>query len=420
VGVFTNDPAAVSPRPTVNEMLDASHRGDFGFDAIVPEMEYGSSVEFVVVTSPLPRAVSFPVMIVYPPGPNGEQHVPQQETLYLPIGPTAYPVYRFDVAASDWVVDRWVAVINKIRVLARTAIGNEWVDEAPGYEPADYDLPPQQAERLLVAFQGTWSMSVDDPRHNGRWRNWKGGDVHDPGWLTLGTTNANCRPWHRYGQGLPIVHRNAPMQRAGEIGYVATTDAWESVCLADDRFVRVATNLNAVFTCGSVLDWFTARSEAGPARNLVHYGTPWTNVAEAVLADIPFGWGTNLLHADAQGLAWLTTCLFDSREALLRRQGITPSTRGEMALGFGLIDAYRDGPVGWPGSGSIGMDLKEDLIRGLAERVSFRQNMYFVVLAAQSLTPAGRVAADQRAVATVARDAFTGRWHLLNWRWLTE
>jgi hypothetical protein len=47
------------------------------------------------------------------------------------------------------------------------------------------------------------------------------------------------------------------------------------------------------------------------------------------------------------------------------------------------------------------------------------------VIAAQTLSPASTpsrpvVLADQRAAVTVIRDAFTGRWTIHDWRWLTE
>ena len=70
-------------------------------------------------------------------------------------------------------------------------------------------------------------------------------------------------------------------------------------------------------------------------------------------------------------------------------------------------------------------DWIEDAVCPLPDRVSFRQNIFVIVIAAQTLSPASTpsrpvVLADQRAAVTVIRDAFTGRWTIHDWRWLTE
>ena len=70
-------------------------------------------------------------------------------------------------------------------------------------------------------------------------------------------------------------------------------------------------------------------------------------------------------------------------------------------------------------------DWIEDAVRHLPDYVSFRQNIFVIVIAAQTLSPASTpsrpvVLADQRAAVTVIRDAFTGRWTIHDWRWLTE
>jgi hypothetical protein len=61
-----------------------------------------------------------------------------------------------------------------------------------------------------------------------------------------------------------------------------------------------------------------------------------------------------------------------------------------------------------------------DILAGIADRVSFRQNTFLVIVCGQRLSPLGRVLADQRAAITVVRDAFTGRWVVDHAVWLTE
>lgn len=423
VGVFTNDPAAT--RPTIDAMLDADTRGDFGYARPIDAMAYGTATEFAVVSNNLPdEAIAFPVTIVYPAGPFGAPPA-RIETAYLPIGPASYPVYTRISDDPDVVETAWIHLTNEVRVLARVQLNGQWVDEATGYDPADYDRPETPESRILPVFRRTWSLSIDDPRRNGRPSAWRRDSVDAPGWLTLGTTNANCNPWQtRYSQGLPLVHFNGPLRTAGDIGFIAntTTSVWESICLADDRNMRLDADLNAIFVRGSVLDFFTTRATNAPVRNRMHYGSPWTNVVRAVMADVTFGWTAPVLD-------WMTASYLNSRHAVqvytndFIHGGITPTTLGEMAFGLGLSDLYADGPdeLSWePSRGSVGDDIKEEMIRGLAERISFRQNLFVIVVTGQTLTPAGRVAADQRAVVTVAADAFSGQWHVLNWHWLTE
>ena len=70
-------------------------------------------------------------------------------------------------------------------------------------------------------------------------------------------------------------------------------------------------------------------------------------------------------------------------------------------------------------------DYIEDVMRGIVDKVSFRQNIYVIIVAAQTLSPASTtdspvVLAEQRAAVTVIRDAYTGRWMIHSWVWLTE
>jgi hypothetical protein len=70
-------------------------------------------------------------------------------------------------------------------------------------------------------------------------------------------------------------------------------------------------------------------------------------------------------------------------------------------------------------------DYLEDVMRGIVDKVSFRQNIFVIIVAAQTLSPASTdthpiTLADQRAAVTVIRDAYTGKWLIHSWVWLTE
>ena len=101
----------------------------------------------------------------------------------------------------------------------------------------------------------------------------------------------------------------------------------------------------------------------------------------------------------------------------------TPIGVGDLGFGFGASPTFLAAPdIAGVDDGhwheSRGNDRKEDLIRGLAERVSFRQHVFVICLAGKTVAPSGRTTALQRAVAIVLRDAYTGRWQVVSWQWL--
>ena len=60
-------------------------------------------------------------------------------------------------------------------------------------------------------------------------------------------------------------------------------------------------------------------------------------------------------------------------------------------------------------------------LRGIIDKVSFRQNVYVIILAAQTIAPGSsiknpNVLAEQRVAVTVIRDAYSGNWTISDWR----
>ena len=89
-------------------------------------------------------------------------------------------------------------------------------------------------------------------------------------------------------------------------------------------------------------------------------------------------------------------------------------------MGAGLVESYKtadfDGiPDDLHWRDTWGDDSKEDVLRELCERISFRQQIYGVYLVSRSITPARTVGAERKALAIVLRDAYTGSWRILNW-----
>ncbi len=408
---------------------------------------------FIAITNPIPSqaGIVFPIddyavsneweVTIIDPDTDEETTIItscwERATMYAPIGTFVYP--RFTGATTPPITN--ATATHTLSPIARVTIdgGNSytnWVDEAPGYAN-------------LLVFNGdtnSWSAYIDDPRHNHDSAEWHWAAKGDD---TLGTTNTDCTAWSgitengiSYGQGLPLIHFDAPLRTAGDIGFIASTGLWQSVCLLDPRW-QGGNNDYAVFTHGSVLDFFTVHSTNRPTCGLMSYNTPWTNVIRAVMADIPISESrssTNLVSAietdDGENLVkWMTDCYLEARDQYITVDGessdthVCPTTIGELAYFLGQLTMFNEGPdvnygefatsdLWQPATNRLDDVLKEDIIRGLAERISFRQRLYVIVLAAQSLAPNGRIAADQRAVVTIASDLFTGNWRILNWAWL--
>ena len=65
--------------------------------------------------------------------------------------------------------------------------------------------------------------------------------------------------------------------------------------------------------------------------------------------------------------------------------------------------------------------LLEDTFRHIAELITFRQNMFQVLVAAQSLAKDGEsVVGEKRALATVVRDSYTGVYYMRSFKWLDD
>jgi hypothetical protein len=354
---------------------------------------------------------------------------------------------------------------------------HEAVDEALLVRESDADIsvvtwPPKEDAAVKSSGQSErfWSLSVADPRDNAWWRSDATGDVK---WRAARPTfgAANARTGDELegeiadeGAGysddipgvaeLPFIHADAPLRSIGELGYV-TADLDRAVKAqnkerhARDRngkpVVRDTIDFSTV-AGAALLDRFTAASTNGPTRGLVHADTPYPAIIAKLIENAPLGWTNSSAQAAYDPAAHLFA--LSSGQGL---EDVTASWTNALLKAFDPAwDHSRSGLPGWRSFAEMlpdiytnaerlagaklasldadpfyRHDLVEDALRSLAEKVSFRQNIYVVVVAAQALSPASTesspfVLSDQRAAVTVLRDAFTGRWMIYNWVWLTE
>lgn len=326
------------------------------------------------------------------------------------------------------------------------------------------EWPPQQTGPADETSRRLWSLSVADPRNNAGGTADADQDVWYPATPTFGSVNA--RPTDALDEGapvgdegagftdeipgvaeLPFIHADAPLRSVGELGYVTTdlaAKAHNREHRAFDREGRPVVRDTIDFGTAvgaSLLDRFTVASTNRPMRGLVQANTPYPSVIRELIEEVPFGW-TNLYY--------LSEHLFRLGEG----PGLTEMTENWTNALFKTYDLTwdrdRSGFDGWRCFAEMLPDLAtnaarrvqetlsalesdpyyrhdfvEDLLRGLVDKVSFRQNIFVVVIAAQALSPISTaespvVLSDQRAAVTVLRDAYTGRWMVYNWVWLTE
>jgi hypothetical protein len=457
VAVYTNwTPSAFSHTDSnwTNDIVFLPSGSEYGFTLTnrIERMENGTSSEFSVFTAPPEGYVSFPVEIVnFSESDHVKKTVSQvagdiwesddrgTNTLYshfenLPIGIQRYTSY---VQSNEtyWVRSE-VIVTNEIRLITRVRLGERWVDEAMAYDPdpdSDYHEEPYR-------FLSTCGWQVNDPRRNGHRDNWESyegityresAEGEQSYTCTLsGATNAICNPWHTYAQGLPIVHFNGPATRAGDIGYIyepyssfdngdtIRTNTWQSICLADER--NTASHSSFAFSAGSALELFTARCATNRSvRGLVSASSPYPAVWDALLADAEIGHGLQRTRLPDSAIEWMTNVVGEIQHAMYDTESI-PIGVGDFCMAAGNAPSYKtipekflSGEDVWHWQGSVGNEIKEDILRDLSERLSFRQQLFLLVIDVRVTTPALSVRAERRAIVLIVRDAYTGAWRVV-------
>jgi hypothetical protein len=254
---------------------------------------------------------------------------------------------------------------------------------------------------LILLTSDLADFSINDPRMPTNTSSWT---TQSPSSNTIGRMNDTiCQPCANGGHGLPIYHPDRPMQNIGEIGYIWTGEPWRSLDLTQ-------TNVAAL------LDKFTARTNLHtPRHGLVSAGSTNFTVWQTIFLGIPLG-KTN------------TTCSFagmvTTNDAMSFADYMSsPSADvfhnyAELLSGIGSHGSYSNFLLG---VANVGADQREDVLRGIVELLSFRHQLYLVVVAAQTLAADGRtMTADRRSMALVWRDGYTGQYFVRNFRWITD
>ena len=333
---------------------------------------------------------------------------------------------------SDRIVDE--ALLHGNSVLGWNAATNRYVADPRHNAYADYWLPND-----LYPIGSIPAPNRPQVQEFADWNN---------GFIGIGTTNLSTEVTE-----YPFIHFNAPLASKGDIGHIYTSPDRLGLTRIGGGLAQSQTQGNtdpnrpvhdtisfASRSGAALLDLFTVHATATDTNNSpLRAAIPWRGLAQA---NTEHGSVISTLFADAR-LGW-TNVNADITFTL------TPDELTDMAHTY--LDALTNMPtagMGWrsyadmlpavatntlnpvaegtftPPSAAPAHDWTEDALRGIVDKISFRQNIFVIVVAAQTLSPLSTesrpmVLADQRAAVTVIRDAFTGRWVIHSWRWLTE
>lgn len=282
-----------------------------------------------------------------------------------------------------------VSSTNQVWCMARVLHGGTPVDQAPGTN--------------TLMFTGDYAYSVDDPRMNGSIENW---DVVS---RSIGSNNWNCTAWadEIEGQGLPIFHRDGPMVTIGEVGHIfhpgSTNTKWR--------------NINILSPEGAfLLDRLTVRATNPPACGLVSMNSAQTNVLGTLFHGVEVGYtnefktASHTLDMNGDPVRQITSALgkgFYSFENMFEIDGVS---NGFQKCASSIVT-----------NGQVSDIIREAPLRNIVEMVTWRQNIFTVIVASQALGRDGETpVAEKRGIAVVYRDAYTGKSFIKSFRLLAK
>jgi hypothetical protein len=301
---------------------------------------------------------------------------------------------RFDNATLTWVTDPIGVNGHQVWIWPRVMVNGNCVDEALVCGPT------------VTNWTAPGCLQFADPRANHLLANALLYPAPTPGWYS---TNLNCSI-----PSLPLVHADRPLRSAGELRHIYAPGEPQGRL---DLATRVG---------GACRDRFTVADSNAPVHGLVQANTPYTNIWQALLSDVEIGWTNQVQPFDCFGTLGASDVGIQlalagaAADALLVSGGRGWTCNEEL---FPLVGSNLLASPVFTNVTGVGMDTRavcNDILAGIADRVSFRGNTFLVIVCGQRLSPLGRVQADQRAAFLVVRDAFTGRWVVDHAVWLTE
>jgi len=426
-------------------------------------------IEEIRIPPPPPGSgVRGPVPLLPPGGGDGGREISVIVTNYFPLGAKDYRLW----------VSPAVALEDPESINERNdRVGHVYLDngdEAGCIVDEALLLRNQEGDFLPMAWNSPGLCYAPDPRRNAwdsQWIPWDMPEVPDEGGDNPGSSlyddvmrynlprDRDAMDLENYNwavKELPFIVTREPFQSIGDIGhvYVPYRDYRRNRDgrVGPNEMLTYDTVTFATRSGASLLDMFTIAPTNRPKYGLVQANTQLDPVAKTLLSDIQAGWiRTNAITSEIN-----TENLWDLKDDITNIYEMTDVyTNALTAAPFSMgwksyadmmpmllsIDKFQDelsSPERLKLDGIRGdleqklneryherHDYMEDITRGLVDKVSFRQNVYMVVVAAQTLSRTSTpnrpiVLADQRALVTIIRDAWSGRWIIHDWKWLTE
>jgi hypothetical protein len=346
-----------------------------------------------------------------------------------PLNMAFYPSNNADgVYLSQFVcvTSPIITVTNDIYVMATVTKkeGAQYylIDQGPGYRnnSTTYGLLT-----LKAPTSSTFDLAVPDPRNNGHSQYWI-----QQGSSTLGYINANCNTWVRRGQGLPIFHRNGPMQTIGELGYISLANLNALTPDPQDFFWQTI-NLLSYNHGAYLVDRLTTRATNQPIHGLVSISSAQTNALLALWNNMKIG-PEYLPDASGKPL-FQTLSPTNNPTAWMAVQGLAATIVSNGPYwGFqDVLTAAWDGGTNGAAFRSVAAAacadhahtndiMREDPLRYIIDMITFRQNIFEIILAARIRGKDGSVMAEKHALAVVYRDSYTGKNFMRSFKWLSD
>jgi len=428
IGVWTNSNDLGSYQRK-HRNLEGESNPHYYYEFKINNMEYGTDDEFLVFTTENPD--------------NGEEPINVSKEI---SDEALYFVTRVALKDPPGITDTYVPV--------EQASGPKRGREQ--YHPGKFDEA------------GAWS--VDDPRSNGKNGDWKvapktlgpndtEGAMNDTGvtdpWTFNGSDNRR--------QGHPIFAKDGLMRTIGEVGYIFRSNVksgqpgrWDSIdlmhsghgaYLLDHMTVRdiplnPPTTTSQPITAGGPEQ---ERLDKGKSsKGLVSINTTQREVLETLFRGVAVGYtadGYKEAPLNEDDIDIIVDAILDKQERggypFISFQDMFANTSGSaLNQGGSVAAAFREAAENaWRRENGNQPDIDdtvkhdrvlEDAFRKVIDMITFRQNIFVIFCAAQALAPPepgetiGAVVGERRAVATVYRDAYTGRTFTRSFRWLTE
>jgi hypothetical protein len=421
VACFTNCPngpvQGTPPPGGCPPELDVMHPpycyDDWTFDAVLPEMEFTPAKEFHVVVSPPGKKISF----------GGADIDAVTNSVWM-------NARLYDVCANQYG-----QLVTNI------------VDEAMGYLASPDE---NWWKRRMFRFTEPRGYSRSDPRSNGQVKYWttygngpagvnKGGIDYPPvpfpgGLMTLGATNVTCippgqpgalsppynnNPWSGEGGGVPIFALNGPMRNIGELGHTwrSNLDDEQPVGMQWWRNIELMKENEGA----ALMDYMTVRSTNRSERGLIAINSRYGNSLHVLLNQLVIGYtnqsGVQVPNASQYNISTDPAKVQNLVNTIMANQpyhnfkSMFPGDGGDLADAFIACTPHGDADCDI---------LEEDTYRHILDLITFRQNLFAIVVAAQALAPDGTVIAEKRAIGTIFRDSYTSKYFIRSFKWIGD